>query len=73
MRLKLIAGNLIIVLLVGLGSYLVVRTQLRTELGRLEVDFRTHEARSDGEPIPLARPRRNARAPAPRNPRCPSS
>ena len=34
MRLKLIAGNLIIVLLVGLGSYLVVRTQLRTELVR---------------------------------------
>jgi len=34
MRLKLIAGNLAIVLLVGLGSYLVVRTQLRTELSR---------------------------------------
>jgi hypothetical protein len=32
MRLKLIAGNLVIVLLVGLGSYLVVRTQLRAEL-----------------------------------------
>jgi len=32
MRLKLIAGNLVIVLLVGLGSYLVVRTQLRSEL-----------------------------------------
>ena len=32
MRLKLIAGNLIIVLLVGLGSYLVVRTQLRAAL-----------------------------------------
>ena len=29
MRLKLIAGNLVIVLLVGLGSYFVVRTQLR--------------------------------------------
>ncbi|MBW2402612.1 MAG: hypothetical protein DRH23_08135 [Deltaproteobacteria bacterium] len=34
MRLKLIAGNLAIVVLVGLGSYLVVRTQLRTELSR---------------------------------------
>ena len=34
MRLKLIAGNLVIVLLVGLGSYLVVRTQLRSELSR---------------------------------------
>jgi hypothetical protein len=34
MRLKLIAGNLVIVLLVGLGSYLVVRTQLRSELWR---------------------------------------
>lgn len=34
MRLKLIAGNLVIVLLVGLGSYLVVRTQLRGELVR---------------------------------------
>jgi hypothetical protein len=34
MRLKLIAGNLVIVLLVGLGSYLAVRTQLRTELVR---------------------------------------
>jgi hypothetical protein len=34
MRLKLIAGNLAIVLLVGLGSYLVVRTQLRAELSR---------------------------------------
>ena len=34
MRLKLIAGNLVIVLLVGLGSYLVVRTQLRAELVR---------------------------------------
>jgi hypothetical protein len=34
MRLKLIAGNLIIVLLVGVGSYLVVRTQLRAELSR---------------------------------------
>jgi len=34
MRLKLIAGNLVIVLLVGLGSYLVVRTQLRAELSR---------------------------------------
>ena len=32
MRLKLIAGNLVIVLLVGVGSYLVVRTQLRAEL-----------------------------------------
>ncbi len=34
MRLKLIAGNIVIVLLVGLGSYLVVRTQLRSELVR---------------------------------------
>jgi hypothetical protein len=34
MRLKLIAGNLVIVLLVGLGSYLVVRTQLLAELSR---------------------------------------
>jgi hypothetical protein len=34
MRLKLIAGNLAIVLLVGLGSYFVVRTQLRAELVR---------------------------------------
>jgi hypothetical protein len=34
MRLKLIAGNLVVVLLVGLGSYLVVRTQLRGELSR---------------------------------------
>ena len=34
MRLKLIAGNLVIVLLVGLASYLVVRTQLRAELSR---------------------------------------
>ena len=34
MRLKLIAGNLIIVLLLGLGSYLVVRTQLSSELSR---------------------------------------
>ena len=34
MRLKLIAGNLVIVLLVGVGSYLVVRTQLRGELSR---------------------------------------
>jgi len=34
MRLKLIAGNLVIVVLVGLGSYLVVRTQLRSELSR---------------------------------------
>jgi len=34
MRLKLIAGNLVIVLLVGLGSYLVVRTQLYNELSR---------------------------------------
>ena len=32
MRLKLIAGNLAIVLLVGLGSYLVVRNQLRAGL-----------------------------------------
>jgi hypothetical protein len=32
MRVKLIAGNLVIVLLVGLGSYLVVRAQLRAEL-----------------------------------------
>jgi len=35
MRLKLIAGNLIVVLLVGLGSYLVVRTQLQTRLSRV--------------------------------------
>ena len=35
MRLKLIAGNLIVVLLVGLGSYLVVRTQLQTGLSRV--------------------------------------
>ncbi len=34
MRLKLIAGNLVIVLLVGLGSYVVVRTQLRSQLSR---------------------------------------
>jgi hypothetical protein len=34
MRVKLIAGNLAIVLMVGLGSYLVVRTQLRAELVR---------------------------------------
>ena len=34
MRLKLIAGNLAIVLLVGVGSYVVVRTQLRAELSR---------------------------------------
>ena len=34
MRLKLIVGNLIVVLLVGLGSYLVVRTQLQTGLSR---------------------------------------
>lgn len=34
MRLKLIAGNLIIVALVGLGSYVAVRTQLRAELVR---------------------------------------
>ena len=34
MRLKLITGNLVIVLLVGLGSYLVVRTQLHSELVR---------------------------------------
>jgi hypothetical protein len=34
MRLKLIAGNLVILLLVGLGSYLVVRTQLRAELAK---------------------------------------
>lgn len=34
MRLKLVAGNLAIVLLVGLGSYWVVRTQLRDELLR---------------------------------------
>ncbi|MCZ6807235.1 MAG: hypothetical protein O7F08_09805, partial [Deltaproteobacteria bacterium] len=34
MRLKLIAGNLIVVLLVGLGSYFVVRTQLQTGLSR---------------------------------------
>jgi hypothetical protein len=34
MRLKLIAGNLVIVLLVGLGSYLVVRTQLRAALSQ---------------------------------------
>jgi hypothetical protein len=34
MRLKLIAGNLVIVLLVGLGSYFVVRTQLHAELVR---------------------------------------
>jgi len=34
MRLKLIAGNLIIVLLVGVASYLVVRTQLHAELVR---------------------------------------
>jgi len=34
MRLKLIAGNLVILLLVGLGSYLVVRTQLRSELSK---------------------------------------
>ena len=34
MRLKLIAGNLVIVLLVGLGSYLVVRTQLQSELSK---------------------------------------
>jgi hypothetical protein len=32
MRLKLIAGNLVIVLLVGVGSYLIVRTELRAEL-----------------------------------------
>ena len=32
MRLKLIAGNLAIVLMLGLGSYLVVHTQLRSEL-----------------------------------------
>lgn len=35
MRLKLIAGNLIVVLLVGLGSFLVVRTQLQTGLSRV--------------------------------------
>lgn len=34
MRLKLIAGNLVIVLLVGLGSYLVVRAGLLAELSR---------------------------------------
>jgi hypothetical protein len=34
MRLKLIVGNLVIVLLVGLGSYFVVRTQLHAELVR---------------------------------------
>ena len=34
MRLKLIAGNLVIMLLVGLGSYLVVRAQLLAELSR---------------------------------------
>jgi len=38
MRLKLIVGNLAIVLLLGLGSYLVVRTQLRTELSRQLVE-----------------------------------
>ena len=32
MRLKLIAGNLVILLLVGLGAYGVVKTQLRAEL-----------------------------------------
>lgn len=32
MRLKLIAGNLVVVLLVGLASYLVVRDELRDEL-----------------------------------------
>ncbi len=34
MRLKLIAGNLVIVLLLGLSSYLVVRTQLVSELSQ---------------------------------------
>ena len=34
MRLKLISGNLVILLVVGLGSYLVVRTQLHKELSR---------------------------------------
>lgn len=34
MRLKLIAGNFMIVLLVGVGSYLVVGSQLRSELAR---------------------------------------
>ena len=34
MRLKLISGNLVILLLVGLGAYLVVRTQLHRELSR---------------------------------------
>lgn len=39
MRLKFIAGNMIVVLLVGLASYLVVRTQLRSALEK-EVDDR---------------------------------
>lgn len=34
MRLKLIAGNLVVVLLVGLGSYLVVRNELHSGLSR---------------------------------------
>ncbi len=55
MRLKLIAGNIIVVLLVGLGSYLVVRTQLQTGLsraleGRIDEDSELFERswRADG-------------------------
>lgn len=49
MRLKLIAGNVIVVLLVGLGSYFVVRNQLRAGLSR------ALEERIDGDSELLAR------------------
>ncbi|MGB5812969.1 MAG: hypothetical protein WBG86_20720, partial [Polyangiales bacterium] len=49
MRLKLIAGNVIVVLLVGLGSYFVVRTQLQSGLSR------ALEARIDGDSELFAR------------------
>ncbi|MEM8607385.1 MAG: MXAN_5187 C-terminal domain-containing protein [Myxococcota bacterium] len=49
MRLKLIAGNVIVVLLVGLGSYFVVRSQLETGLSQ------ALEERIDGDSELFAR------------------
>ncbi|MEM7139133.1 MAG: MXAN_5187 C-terminal domain-containing protein [Myxococcota bacterium] len=49
MRLKLIAGNVIVVLLVGLGSYFVVRSQLQDGLSR------ALETRIDGDSELFAR------------------
>ncbi|MCA9617180.1 MAG: hypothetical protein KC586_30675, partial [Myxococcales bacterium] len=50
MRLKIIAGNLVAVLLVGLGSFFYLRAELEGSLGA-RID---HEISGDGEVVSSA-------------------